>query len=249
MSEELLFGINPVREALRGTRTAHELFIQTTANDHRLAKIITLAEKSGIPVRRREREDLTRLCNSSHHQGVALRVSPFQYSEMEDLVEKAEKSGPASFIIVLDGIQDPHNLGALIRTAACAGVAGVIIPKDRACGITPAVEKTSAGAVETVPVARVTNIVQTLDALKQQGYWIHGLADEGGHALHDTKFSDKIVLVVGGEGEGIRPLVRKHCDLILTIPHHGGVSSLNASVAGGIAMFEVARQLYGALGK
>lgn len=240
--EDLLFGINPVLEALRGTRSAYELFVQTTASDHRLARIVTLAEKKGIPVRRRDREDLSRLCGSTHHQGAVLRVSPFPYAALEDITAQLEQSGSAGFLLVLDGIQDPHNLGALIRTAACAGVNGVIIPKDRACGITSAAEKSSAGAVETVPVVRVTNVAQTLETLKQDGYWIYGLAGEGGQTLYDVKFSGRVVLVIGGEGEGIRPLVRRHCDLLLAIPHYGGVGSLNASVAGGIAMFEAARQ-------
>ncbi len=244
-SEDLLFGINPVMEALRGTRTVYELFVQTSGSDHRLAKITALAEKKGVSVRRRERDDLARLCGSTHHQGVVLRVSPFPYAAIEDITAQLEQSGTAGFLLVLDGIQDPHNLGALIRSAACAGVNGVIIPKDRACGVTSAAEKTSAGAVETVPVSRVTNIAQTLETLKQEGYWIYGLAGEEGHSLYDVKFSGKVVLVVGGEGEGIRPLVRKHCDMLLAIPHYGGVGSLNASVAGGIAMFEVARQLHG----
>lgn len=243
-SEDLLFGVNPVLESLRGTRSAYELFVQTSASDHRLEKIVALAEKKGVPVRRREREDLSRLCGSTHHQGVVLRVSPFPYAAVEDIIARVEQSGPTGFLLVLDGIQDPHNLGALVRSAACAGVNGVIIPKDRACGITSAAEKTSAGAVETVPVAQVTNIAQTLEMLKQGGYWIYGLAGEGGQALYDVRFSGRIALVVGGEGEGIRPLVRKHCDVMVAIPHYGGVGSLSASVAGGIAMFEAARQLH-----
>ncbi len=143
---------------------------------------------------------------------------------------------------MLDGIQDPHNLGALIRTAACAGCDGVIIPKDRAAGVTPTVEKASAGAVETIPVALVTNVAQTLQILKDGGYWVYGLAGEAGQSLYDVDFSGKVALLVGNEGEGIRPLVRKQCDVVLSIPLHGGVASLNASVAGGIALFEAARR-------
>lgn len=242
MKGELVFGVNPVREALRGTRGVFELYVQASATDHRLEKILKLAEERGVPIRRRERDDLTKLCASSHHQGVALMVEPFQYTDLDDLVARIDEAGHSGFLLVLDGIQDPHNLGALIRTAACAGCDGIIIPKDRAVGVTPTVEKASAGAVETIPVALVTNVAQTLQVLKDGGYWVYGLAGEAGQSLYDVDFDRKIVLLVGNEGEGIRPLVRKQCDVVLSIPLYGGVSSLNASVAGGIALFEAARR-------
>ena len=242
MKGELVFGVNPVREALRGVRGAFELYVQSSATDHRLDKILKLAEERGVPVHRRERDDLTKLCASSHHQGIALLVEPFRYADLDDLLAGIDDAGRSGFLLVLDGIQDPHNLGALIRTAACAGCDGVIIPKDRAAGVTPTVEKASAGAVETIPVALVTNVAQTLQILKDGGYWVYGLAGEAGQSLYDVDFSGKVALLVGNEGEGIRPLVRKHCDVVLSIPLHGGVASLNASVAGGIAMFEAARR-------
>ena len=243
MKDELLFGVNPVREALRGSRGVFELYVQSTATDHRLENILVLAKERGIRVIKKEREDLTRMCGSSHHQGMALKVAPFPYSDLEDIISKASERVNGGFILILDGIQDPHNLGALIRTAACAGVDGVIIPKDRACGITSAAEKASAGAVETIPVAQVTNIAQTLESLKQSGYWVYGLAGEAGQSLYSIEFSGSVVIVVGSEGEGIRPLVRKQCDMLMSIPLLGGVGSLNASVAGGIALFEVAKKL------
>lgn len=243
MKDELLFGVNPVREALRGSRGVFELYVQTTATDHRLENILALAKERGVRVIKREREDLTRMCGSSHHQGMALKVAPFPYSDIDDIISKASERSNGGFILILDGIQDPHNLGALIRTAACAGVDGVIIPKDRACGITSAAEKASAGAVETIPVAQVTNIAQTLESLKKSGYWVYGLAGEAGQSLYSIEFSGSVVIVVGSEGEGIRPLVRKQCDMLMSIPLFGGVGSLNASVAGGIALFEVAKKL------
>ncbi|MEI6306877.1 MAG: 23S rRNA (guanosine(2251)-2'-O)-methyltransferase RlmB, partial [Deltaproteobacteria bacterium] len=175
-------------------------------------------------------------------QGVALMVEPFLYAGLDELLAGIEQSGRAGFLLVLDGIQDPHNLGALIRSAACAGCDGVIIPKDRAAGITPTVEKASAGAVETIPVSMVTNIAQTLQSLKGSGYWVYGLSEEAGHSLYNVDFQGKVVLLIGSEGEGIRPLVRKQCDAVMSIPHYGGVASLNASVAGGIALFEAARR-------
>ncbi|MDD2366380.1 MAG: 23S rRNA (guanosine(2251)-2'-O)-methyltransferase RlmB [Desulfuromonadaceae bacterium] len=245
MKGELIFGVNPVKESLMGIRGAFNLYVQTTATDHRVEKIIRLAEERGVAVHRREKVDLTKMCASSHHQGIALEVEPFRYTDFDDLMTSVGKSGSPGFILVLDAIQDPHNLGALIRSAACAGVDGVLIPKDRACGVTAAAEKTSAGAVETVPVSMVTNIAQTLEALKKLGYWIYGLDGGARQTVYGTGFSGNVVLVVGGEGDGIRPLVRKQCDVVMSIPQYGGVSSLNASVAGGIALFEIAKGVRG----
>lgn len=240
MSDDILFGVNPVREALRGNRRAFELFVQTSGSDQRIAKLAAMAEERGIPVRRRERADLERLAGNSHHQGVVLRVAPFTYTDLDDFL--ANMAGETLFLLMLDGIQDPQNLGALIRSAACAGVQGVIIPKDRACGVTPVVEKASAGAVETLPVIQVTNLVQAMERLKQSSCWIYGLAGEAAGSVYQTDLKGNLALVVGSEGEGLRPLVRKQCDGLLAIPQYGGVSSLNASVAGGIVMFEAARQ-------
>lgn len=245
MKGELIFGVNPVKESLQGARGAFNLYVQVSASDHRVEKIIRLAEDRGVAVHRREKADLTRMCASSHHQGIALEVEPFRYTEFEELLATTTSSGPAGFLLVLDGILDPHNLGALIRSAACAGADGVVIPRDRACGVTAAAEKASAGAVETIPVAQVTNIAQTLEVLKKGGYWVYGLAGEVSQSLYNVKFSGSSVLVIGSEGEGIRPLVRKQCDVVMSIPQYGGVSSLNASVAGGIALFEMARGLRG----
>jgi 23S rRNA (guanosine2251-2'-O)-methyltransferase len=193
-------------------------------------------------VRRRERADLERLAGNSHHQGLVLRVAPFDYTDLDDfLAARAGEDAPL-FLLMLDAIQDPQNLGALIRSAACAGAQGVIIPKDRACGVTPVVEKASAGAVETVPVIQVTNLVQALERLKQAGCWAFGLDGGADKSIYQADLRGGLVLVVGGEGEGLRPLVRKQCDVLLAIPQYGGVSSLNASVAGGIVLFEAARQ-------
>lgn len=243
MKEELLFGVNPVREALRGTRSAFELYVQSTASDHRMEKIVALAKERGVRVIRREKDDLTRMCGSSHHQGMALKVAPFAYADLDNLLAVIGNETKAGFLLILDGILDPSNLGALIRSAACAGANGVIIPKDRACGITSVAEKASAGAIETIPVVQVTNIAQTIDSLKQSGYWTYGLSGDSGQSIYTVKFSGNVAVVIGSEGEGIRPLVRKQCDVLLSIPHYGGVASLNASVAGGIAMFEIARAI------
>ena len=242
MKDEIIYGINPVLEALRSGRRAFELFTARGGTDRRLEKILAAAGEKGVPVRQREKPDLARLCGTDHHQGVALRVEPFPYADLSDIVVRWRNSGESGLLLVLDGIQDPHNLGALIRTAACAGAHGVIIPKDRAARVTPAVEKASAGAVETVPVVQVTNVARTLEELKGAGFWIFG-ADSGAAApLFDQDYTGHTALVIGSEGEGVRPLVKKHCDLLVRIPLKGGVSSLNASVSGGILLFEVVRQ-------
>ena len=242
MSEEVIYGVNPVKEALRGTRRAFELFVAQGASDQRLEKIVKLAEERDVPVRRRQRQDLARLCGTDHHQGVALRVEGFTYAELDEVLQAWHQTGEPGLILVLDSIQDPHNLGAMIRTAACTGAQAVIIPKDRAAGVTAAAEKAAAGAANTVSVVRVTNIATTLEQLKSAGFWVYGAAVEQAESLYRLKLDGNIVVVIGGEGEGIRPLVRKQCDALFTIPLLGGVASLNASVAGGVCLYEVVRQ-------
>lgn len=242
MSNEIIYGMNPVLEALRGSRRAFELFVVTGAQDRRLEKLLKLAGDKGVPVRQRDRRDIARLTGTEHHQGVALRVEGFSYTELPDLLEQWRSTETSGLLLVLDGIQDPHNLGALIRTAACAGANGVIIPRDRAVAVTPTVEKSSAGAVETIPIAQVTNIAQTLAELKEAGFWVYGAVGEAAEPVYRQDLTGNVALVIGSEGEGLRPLVRKGCDLLVAIPLQGGVSSLNASVAGGVMMFEVVRQ-------
>lgn len=242
MKEEIIYGLNPVLEALRGKRRAFELFVAGTLSDRRFERLLAIAKEKGVPVRQRERGDIARLCGTEHHQGVVLRVEAFAYAGVEDILERQRSSGENGLIMVLDGVQDPRNLGAIIRNAACAGAHGVIIPRDRAVGVSATVEKASAGAVETVPVARVTNIAQALDELKSSGYWIFGAVGGVSSSLYNQDFNGNTVIVIGGEGEGIRPLVRKRCDHLISIPIRGGVSSLNASVAAGVILFEIVRQ-------
>lgn len=241
MSEDCIYGINAVTEALRGTRKASELFIAGDPEERRLARIVKLAHERGVPVRSRHKMDIFRLTGTDHHQGVALKVEPFPYTDIEDILS-ATADRDDSLIILLDSIQDPANLGSLVRSAACAGAAGVVITKDRSVGVTASVERVSAGAVETVPIAMVTNLLQAVELLKKSGFWIYGLSDDASATIYTQKFSGRVALIVGSEGEGIRPLVRKGCDVVLSIPLQGGVSSLNAAVAGSIAMFEVLRQ-------
>jgi 23S rRNA (guanosine2251-2'-O)-methyltransferase len=242
VNDEIIYGINPVREALRGRRRAFELFVARDVETLRLEKIIALAAEKGVPVRQRDKHDLARICATDHHQGIALRIEPFPYAELEDIEQAWRNSGTPGLVLVLDTIQDPHNLGALIRSAACAGAHGVIIPKDRAAAVTSAVEKTSAGAVETLPIARVANINQALKSIKEWGFWVYGAVGEAGSSVYSQDYTGHVALVIGSEGEGLRDLVRKNCDVLVAIPMQGGVSSLNASVAGGICLFEVVRQ-------
>lgn len=242
MKDEFVYGINPVMEALRGKRRAFELFIVAHEKERRVEKIVTLAAERGVPVRRRERDDLVRLCGTQHHQGVALRMEAFAYTDLDEIVTIWRKSSEPGLLLVLDSIQDPHNLGALVRSAACAGAHGVVIPRDRAAGVTATVEKASAGAVETIPVAQVTNLVQALQRLKDEGFWIYGTSDEASDSIYSQRMTGNIAIVIGSEGEGVRPLVRKSCDAMVSIPLKGGVNSLNASVAGGIVLFEIVRQ-------
>lgn len=242
MSEEIICGINPVKEALRGSRKIFELFIADGTADQRVGKLSEMAGEKSIPVRRRSKIDITRLAGTDHHQGVALRIESFSYAELDIVLDKWREKGGDTIVVVLDGIQDPHNLGALIRSAASAGAECVIIPKDRAAGVTATAEKVAAGAAETIPIVQVTNIAVTLELLKDAGFWIYGADEKSSTSLYQQKLTGNIALVIGGEGEGIRPLVRKKCDVIFSIPLSGGVGSLNASVAGGITMFEAVRQ-------
>lgn len=239
--EEIIYGLNPVLEALRGSRKIFELFIAGSTTDKRMEKLLKLAAERKVPVRQREKIDLQRLSGTDHHQGVACKVEPFPYADFDDVLAGLQGNNEA-LILVLDSVQDPHNLGALIRSAACAGAHAVVIPKDRAAGVTAAVEKASAGATETISVVQVTNIAQSLEALKKAGFWIYGADGSARRTPYDQNFTGPVALVIGGEGEGIRPLVRKGCDEVVAIPMQGGVNSLNASVAGGILLFEVVRQ-------
>jgi 23S rRNA (guanosine2251-2'-O)-methyltransferase len=239
--EEIIYGLNPVMEALRGTRRIYELFLAGSSSDKRLEKLLKLAAERKVPVRQRDKADLSRLCGTEHHQGVALKVEPFPYADLADVLA-AIQDNPQKLVLVLDSVQDPHNLGALIRSAACAGADAVVIPKDRAAGVTAAAEKASAGAAGTIPVAQVTNISQALDELKKAGFWVYGADGSAKVNLYQQDLTGPVALVIGGEGEGIRPLVRKSCDQLVSIPLQGGVNSLNASVAGGILLFEVVRQ-------
>lgn len=193
-----------------------------------------LARSAGLTVETANKDRLEKLARSVQHQGVVAEAHDFRYADLEDILEQ---DGPA-LILVLDSVQDPHNLGALVRSAECFGATGVVIPQDRAALVTGSASKASAGAIERVPLARVVNLVRSLDAMKKQGVWVTGLAGEEAEPLDGIDFTGPTALVVGAEGSGLRPLVRKHCDRVAAIPMSGKTGSLNASVAGGVALWQ-----------
>lgn len=243
---ELIYGIHAVRESLLGRqRKPLELFL-LKGQGSRLEEVAKAAAAAGVAVRLRERPDLDRLAGTSHHQGAVLRVEPFAYQDLDDLLGRWRNSGQRAFLLLLDGITDPHNLGAILRSAEAAGCHGVVVPKDRSCPVTAVVDKASAGALAHLPLAQVTNLARTLEELKRQGVWVYGLAGElEASPLFAVDFRGDVALVLGSEGEGLRPNVRRHCDGLVALPMAGAVSSLNASVAAGIALFEVVRQRQG----
>ena len=241
---EWIYGVNPVQEALSGSRRRpQEVLVVRDGRSARLEGVVRAARAAGIPVREAERPELNSLAGHSHHQGVMLRVAPFVYAALEELLARWRASGRPALFLVLDGITDPHNFGALLRNADAAGCQGVIVPKDRACPVTAVVEKAAAGALSHLELCQVTNISRTLDVLKSEGVWIYGLAgDEGASDLYQAGLGGDVAMVVGSEGSGLRFNSRRHCDVLLKIPMHGGVSSLNASVAAAVVLFEAVRQ-------
>lgn len=244
MAADLIYGINPVREALHGLRRRPlELLAERGNHAPRFEELLREAAAAGVPVQRRERQAIDRLAGHAHHQGVVLRVEPFAYAEPEELLARWRNSGQKAFFLLLDGITDPHNLGAILRSADAAGCHGVIVPKDRSCPVTGVVEKTAAGALAHLPLCQVTNLARSVEELKREGVWVYGLAgDAAAVDLYCADLAGDIALVVGSEGAGLRPNVRRHCDGLLAIPMGGGVASLNASVAAAVALFEVVRQ-------
>ena len=235
--ENLLSGRNPIREALKADRDIEKLLVAKGDLSGSAREIVAMARERGIPVQVVERSRLDEI--TPHHQGILAYASAYQYAEVDDILAAAKERGEQPFIVVLDGITDPHNLGAIIRTAACAGAHGVIVPLRRSVGLTPAAVKASAGAIETVRVARVTNLTQTLRKLKQAGLWVYA-ADMSGEDYRTVKLEKPMALVIGSEGEGISRLVLENADFCVKLPVLGAVDSLNASVAAGILMYHAA---------
>lgn len=238
MEEEIIYGRNAVTEALLSGRAVDTVYIQKTAKG--MGKIISLAKENGAVVKDVSEEKLDMLAPGGKHGGVAAKAAAAEYFSVEDILLTAKEKKEPPFIIIADEIQDPHNLGAIIRTAEAAGAHGVIIPKRRSAGLTATVLKTSAGAASWIKVARVSNLVDTINFLKKQGVWVYG-AEADGEPFHKADLSGPAALVIGSEGFGLGRLVRESCDMILSIDMYGKVNSLNASVSGGILMYEIVR--------
>lgn len=239
--ESKIEGRNAVLEAFRSGKTIDKLFVLDGCQDGPIKSITREAKKHDTIVNFVKKERLDQLSETGKHQGVIAISAAYDYATVEDILDTAKEKGEAPFIIILDGIEDPHNLGAIIRTANQAGAHGIIIPKHRAVGLTPVVARTSAGAINYTKVAKVTNISNTIKELKEQGMWFV-CADMGGTTMYDLDLKGPIGLVIGNEGEGVSALVKKNCDFIASIPMKGDIDSLNASVATGVLAYEIIRQ-------
>ena len=246
MSMDRIEGRNAVLEAYRSGRCVDKLFVQEHLQDGPVRTILREAKKAGTIVSFVKKERLDEMSETGHHQGVIAQVAAYEYASVEEIWRRAEERNEAPFFILLDGIEDPHNLGAIIRTACLAGAHGVIVPKHRASGLTATVVRASAGAFNYIPVAKVTNLKQTMDQLKEKGIWFV-CADMGGERMYDLNLTGPIGLVIGSEGEGVSRLVRENCDYTASIPMRGEIDSLNASVAAGVLMYEIVRQRTSAL--
>lgn len=237
--EDLVLGRNAVIEALKSDTTIEHLCVSKGDLEGSIKVVLSLAKDKNVVIKEVDRRKLNEMCGGANHQGVIAKVTPFKYSEVTDIINRAKRKGEDPFIVILDEIEDPHNLGSIIRTAELCGVHGIIIPKRRNVGVTPTVYKCSAGAIEHMRIAKVTNINATIDQLKEEGIWIYGADIDGKDFSYNTNFSGACALVIGSEGRGISKLTLKKCDVLVKIPMIGKINSLNASVAGGIMMYEV----------
>lgn len=235
--EDIIFGRAPVLEALKNSHPINKIIIKSGPYAKSLIPVIDEAKKRNIVIQQADGARLDRMANGENHQGVIAMISAYSYVSVNDIISGKDNA----FVIICDKITDPHNLGAIIRTANCVGADGVIIPKRDSAGVNSVVMKTSAGAVEYTPVAKVTNLASTIDELKEQGFWITA-ADMDGQSMYDIDFKGKIAIVVGSEGKGVSRLVREKCDFIAQIPMYGEINSLNASVAAAVLMYEAVRQ-------
>ena len=237
----LIYGRNPVREAFRAGKTAEKIFFLKGERDARLSALFSEAKERGVPVEYVERGVLDRMAEGGNHQGVAARVTDFAYSSLEDIFACAEERGEKLLIVLLDGITDPHNFGAIVRSAECFGAHGIVIPSRRSVGVTETVVKVASGATEHMRIAKVTNINDTIRELKERNVWVYA-CDFGGKPPKCADLKDNTALVVGSEGTGVHRLTRELCDGVVTIPEYGKINSLNASVAAGVVLYETARQ-------
>ena len=241
VKEFLIEGRNAVIEAFRAGKTIDRLYILDGCKDGPVLTIKREAARHDTQIKYVAKERLDQLSETARHQGVIAQAAAYEYAEVEDILQKAREKGEAPFVFLLDNIEDPHNLGAIIRTANLAGAHGVIIPKNRAVGLTATVARTSAGALNYTPVAKVTNLAKTIEDLKKEGMWFV-CADMGGTTMYDLNLTGSIGLVIGNEGEGVGRLVKEKCDMVASIPMKGDIDSLNASVAAGVLAYEIVRQ-------
>src|SRR5690348_13950561 len=239
---EYIWGRNPVLETLRSSRRVHRLLLAEGTRDAGLAEILREAEQRHVSIDYVPRRRLDELTRGAVHQGCVASVAPRTYASVEDMLALAAERGEAPLLLILDAIQDINNLGSLLRTAEAVGAHGVIIPEHRAAGLTPAVDKSSAGAIEHLPVAQVTNLTRAVDTLKKSGIWVVGLAGEAAQDYDHVDLDRPLALVVGNEGKGIGRLLREHCDFLVRLPMRGKVNSLNAAVAGSIVLYTAWRQ-------
>lgn len=237
----LIYGRNPVREAFRAGKTAEKIFFVKGERDARLSALFSEAKEKGVPVEYVERAVMDKLTGGGNHQGIAARVTDFSYSTLDDILALAKSRGENALIVLLDGITDPHNFGAIVRSAECFGAHGIVIPSRRSVGVTDTVVKVASGATEHMLIAKVTNINDAIRELKERNVWVYA-CDFGGEHPKSVDFRDDTALVVGSEGTGIHRLTRELCDGVVTIPEYGKINSLNASVAAGIVLYETARQ-------
>ena len=237
----LIYGRNPVREAFRAGKTTEKIFFVKGERDARLSALFSEAKEKGVPVEYVERAVMDKLTGGGNHQGIAARVTDFSYSTLDDILALAKSRGEKALIVLLDGITDPHNFGAIVRSAECFGAHGIVIPSRRSVGVTDTVVKVASGATEHMLIAKVTNINDAIRELKERNVWVYA-CDFGGEHPKSVDFREDTALVVGSEGTGIHRLTRELCDGVVTIPEYGKINSLNASVAAGIVLYETARQ-------
>ncbi len=240
-NSNMIIGINPVNEALKSGKIIDKILISKGLKNFSICEIISKAKSKKIPIKEADKKRLDYLTFNAVHQGVVAFVAAYNYSSLDDIFKLAEKKNEKPFVIIADKIKDPHNLGAIVRTAECAGAHGVIIPKDNSASLNYTTFKAAAGALEYIPVVKVVNLSRTVDKLKQKGLWIYATAADG-EPLYSESFKEPLAIILGNEGKGVDKLLLKKCDKILALPIKGNISSLNVSVAGGIFMYEVLRK-------
>ncbi len=236
----IIYGKNAVVESLRANKAIFKIYIlDRLASD--VGEVEILAKRANIKIEYLPKEKLTKLCGDEHHQGICAECADFTYCELDDILDYAVQKRQQPFVVILDGVVDPHNLGSVVRVCECAGVHGIILPKHNACPINSTVVKTSAGALSNMRIAKVANIVYAIEKLKKAGMWVYAV-ELGGENIYKTNLKGALGLVIGSEGEGVGQLIKKRCDGVVTMPMFGNINSLNASVAAGVAIFEAVRQ-------